>query len=329
MTGFEENEISKNANGGTELSKRIIAKAVPEELANEFQVICSRTRDLQDDKIRILWVHDTAEDPELSHLRDPASRAKYHKIVFVSHWQMYEFINKLGIPMDDKLAVIGNPIYEIPLFEKPTDKIRLIYASTPQRGLELLIPVFEALCKKYDNLHLDVYSSFKIYGWEDADKQFEPLYDAVRAHPNMTYHGFADQRDVRSAFQQAHILAYPSIWRETSCRVLIEAMSAGLLCVHPNLGALAETSGGLTSMYQYHEEPTHHIASFMRYLDNAIQVVPGFGNFGRLVKAYADTRYGADRVCQEWNILMQDLKTQYPTAESRAMPKATFSYRSS
>ena len=63
---------------------------------------------------------------------------------------------------------------------KDKEKIRLVYTSTPQRGLEILVPVFEKLAEVHPDIHLDVFSSFKIYGWDDADKQFEPLYNRIR-----------------------------------------------------------------------------------------------------------------------------------------------------
>ena len=46
-------------------------------------------------------------------------------------------------------------------------------------------------------------------------------------------------------------MRYPNTFKETSCLCLIEAMSAGCVCVHSSLGALPDTSNGLTCMYEY------------------------------------------------------------------------------
>lgn len=333
MSGFEENEISIKSNGGTELYKRSIAKFIPEALSNEFQVIASRMRGLEEDKIRVYWVHDVADDPELQNLRDENNRNKFHKIVFVSHWQMNEFILKYNIPWTEKLCVIENPFVPLERHKKPTDKINLIYFSTPQRGLEILVPVFDALAKKYDNIHLNVYSSFKIYGWEEADAKFEPLYDKIRNHPQMTYHGFAPQNELREALTNTHILAYPSIWPETSCRVLIESMSAGLVCVHPNLAALSETSAGLTNMYQFDQDPNTHANIFMNSLDHAINLVSNdydnesVQSYINLVKVYADTRFNDMKIGGQWKHLMERLLAKYPDIESRKIPSKQFIYR--
>ena len=331
MSGFEENEISINSNGGTELSKRSVAANIPEELSNEFQIVASRMRELQEDKIRVYWIHDLAEDPELNHLRDENNRNKFHKIVFVSYWQMNEFITKLGIPWTDQLCVIENPVEPFELRDKPTDKINLIYFSTPHRGLDLLVPTFEALANKYDNIHLNVYSSFKLYGWEDADKQFEPLYDKIRNHSQMTYHGVVPQAEMREAILDSHILAYPSTWVETSCRVLIESMSAGLMCVHSNLGALPETSAGLTTMYQFTQDRQVHVHTFYSYLDHAVRMVieEESKKYFRFVKAYADTRFNTTKISSKWEVMMKELLEKYPTVESRKIPSKQFIYRTS
>lgn len=329
MQGFEENEISKKAFGGTEITKRTIAKFVDEKLASEFQIIPSRVRELNEEKIRIYWQHDLAEDPEVNHLKESSSRDRFHKLVFSSNWQLQEFNTKLNLPLNENIEVIETPIEPLKLLPKDKEKVNLIYFSTPQRGLNIVVPVFEKLAEKYDNIHLNVFSSFKIYGWDDADKQYEPLYDKIRNHPKMTYHGFAPQSELRTALQNSHILAYPNIWKETSCRVLMESMSAGLLCVHPNLAALPDTSGGLTSMYQFNEDINRHAVTFMQYLEHSINVVntEPLQNYLKFVKAYADSRFNISKISSQWSNTLEELLEKYPTVESRKLAKQMFVYK--
>lgn len=329
MIGFEENEISAKAHGGTEITKRTLAKFVDEKIANEFQIIPSRVRDINEEKIRIYWQHDLAEDPEVNHLKDETSRNRFHKLIFSSNWQLQDFNTKLGTPMNEKVQVIETPIEPLEERTKDSESVNLIYFSTPQRGLELLYPVVEELTKKHPHIHLNVFSSFKIYGWDDADKKFEPLYDKIRNHPNMTYHGFAEQKILREHLLNSHILAYPCIWKETSCRVLMESMSAGLMCVHPNLGALPDTSGGLTSMYQFNENVNKHANIFYNYLDHAIKNVntSSVQKYLKFVKAYTDSRFNINKIASQWEGVLKDLIEQYPTIESRKIPSKVFVYR--
>lgn len=330
MSGIEENEISINAHGGTELVKRGLGNRLSSDLLDNFQIICSRVRELKNDKIRVYWIHDLPDDPELHHLSDVNSRNQFHHIVFCGQWQYYRFQHMLNFPYSIKSSVIDNAITPFPSIKKNfDDKIRLIYTSTPQRGLNILVPVFKKLAEEFPNIHLDVFSSFKIYGWDDADKQFEPLYDEIRNHPQMTYHGFAPNEVVREYQQNAHIFSYPSTWIECNSVSLIEAMSAGLLCVHPNYGGLIDTSGNLTFSYQGDSDINIHAAAFHASLREAIMRVSkdSVQNYLEFVKLYADNRYNWDRAIARWDSMLNALVRDFPTSDSRAIPAKLFSYK--
>ena len=329
MAGFDFNEMQQKSNGGTEQTCRMIQSNLPADLLEDFQIIPSRVRNIKEDKIRIYHLHDLPEDPETNHLKEQTSRDRFHKMVFCVHWQYNRYINFLGVPQNDKCAVIETPIQPIEYVEKSKDEIRLIYTSTPQRGLALLVPVFEELAKKYDNIYLDVFSSFAIYGWSDADKQFQELFDRCKNHPRIVYHGSSPNEKVRETLQKAHIFAYPSIWYECNSRALIEAMSAGVLCLHPNLAGLSDTCGSLTSMYQYIEDHNAHANKFYHLLDQAISIVneDNTQNYLRYVKTYADNRFNIGKIARQWEDVLRGLKEQYPSASVRGIPKEMFRYK--
>lgn len=329
--GFEVNEISANSKGGTELMRMGLEERLDPALLEDFQIICSRVRKIEEDKIRVYWLHDLPEDPETNHLKGSASRDRFHKLVFCGNWQYNRYRDYLGVPHNDTGIVLETAIDPIDykLINKSKDEVRLIYTSTPQRGLELLVPIFIELCKKHDNIVLDVFSSFNIYGWSEADKPYEQLFEMCRNHPKINYHGNQPNEVVREALAKAHIHAYPSIWMECNSRSVIEAMSAGLLCVHPNFAGLPDTAGGLNFMYQWDEDTTAHANRFFHSLDNAITTVnqEELQNYLKLVKIYADSRYNWSKVSSQWSDLLQELKHRYPTAESRKLPGVMFNYK--
>lgn len=341
---FEENEVSAKSYGGTELTKRGLAKHLDPILLDNFQIICSRVRELKEDKIRIWWIHDTEGDPECIKIRDENFRAQFHNIVFTSEYQYNQFRTVHGLPYDDKFLVIESGVDPLkpekwrrqPNGDKPADPIKLIYTSTPQRGLGILLPVVDQLSKHYPEIHLDVFSSFKLYGWDEMDKQFEAMYDYARKHPNITYHEFsgADSNDkVRKYVEAAHIFAYPCMHPETFCRSLVEAMSAQCLCVHPNFAALPFTSGGLNIMYAGSADHQKHFSSFGKHLDIAIRMVRDEWDIitPRLQfnKAFVDTCYATSVIANKWTSLCKQLVQKYPTPESRAIPAPMFRYSSS
>jgi len=307
----ELNEVNKNANGGTELVTRGILERISPEEFEGVQLITSRVRELKKRHKRILHLHDLAGDPEVQHLKSDLSRNRFSKLVFCSNWQYESYRNQLGVPWDDKSTVIANGIEPLGMMLKPTDKIRLIYTSTPHRGLEILVPVFEHLYKQFDGqIELDVFSSFNIYGWPERDQPYEELFERCRQHPGINYHGFQPNSVVRGALEKAHIFAYPSIWQETFCIALAEAMSAGCLCVHPNLAALPETSGGLTVMYDGNQNPNEHAQVFAHTLAYAIENIRqnDMTPLLKYIKSFADTRYSWTNVIYKLQSLLNSLK---------------------
>ena len=307
----EVNELNKNARGGTELMQERLHGSIPAELLNKFQIIPSRVRELDPDKKKILWLHDLPHDPESEHLKDPELRKRFSKIVAVSDWQMQMYNIISGVPYAESF-VIKNAIDPIPVEKKEYNgTVNLIYHTTPHRGLEILIPVFEELSRIHDNIHLDVYSSFSIYGWEERDRQYQQLFDRCRAHPKITYHGAVPNEEIRQALVKSHIFAYPSIWPETSCLAAIEAMSAMNLVVCPNFAALAETCSNFAMMYQFNENKNLHAVQFAHTLDIAIKTV--IQNRGTTYpyldfqKQYFDYFYSWEKRKGEWLALLNSL----------------------
>lgn len=289
-----------DSKGGTEMMAEKIQSALIESgLQDKINIIHSRVRDVDPDKKNLYLVHDTWNDPESEHLKDPELRKRFEKIIFVSNQQLQTFRYGLGVPYSESL-VMKNAIepIELPPCGKPTDKINIIYHTTPHRGLELLVPAFEHLAQKYKNIHLDVYSSFQIYGWDQRDIPYQPVFNRIRNHPQMTYHGFQPNEVVREALKRAHIFAYPNIWAETSCIAAIEAMSAGCDVVCPNFEALAETTSGFATEYQFNEDMQEHLNVFATHLEHSIVNINSEFTKSRLVaaKSVIDAQYDWEAV---------------------------------
>jgi len=249
-----ETNLSKNSKGGTEMMRDRLLNYANKDLLDKVAIHFSRPRELYKDVLNILYCHDLAGDPENKILKD-GGWEKFDHIVFVSHWQRDQYIMVFGIPYS-KCSVIPNAVeLEYSFKEKQTDEMRFVYHTTPHRGLQLVYPIFEALAKEFDNIHLDVFSSFKIYGWEQRDEKYKDLFDKIKSHPNMTYHGNKPNDVVLKALKESHIFLFPSIWKETSCIAMIEAIRSGCVVIHPSYGALPETANGTTVMYDYHENP--------------------------------------------------------------------------
>lgn len=225
------------ARGGTELSTDRIA-TLPPKLLSRFQIFHSRLREPFDNsRIPIYVLHDLPGDPEVQHLKSGGWQ-KFRKLVFVSHWQQQMYNTLLGVPFDAGV-VLPNAIHRFAPYDKPRGKVNMMYFSTPNRGLALLPDIYTQLRDRYDtDITLTVFSSFGLYGWGERDVPYEHLFTTLKKLPGVTYSGAVSNDRIREELSSSHLLLYPSIWPETSCLCLIEAMAAGLSCVHSSLGAL-------------------------------------------------------------------------------------------
>ena len=310
--GPSEDGTYEEANGGTEMMRNQLYSRVDPDLLDKFQIICSRVRWIDPKKPTILWCHDTWDDPESQHLKEEERRARFEKFVFVSNYQLSTYNLALQVPYAQSF-VMQNAIDPIELKDKNEDQIKLIYHTTPHRGLNVAVAAIMELAKNYgDKIHFDVFSSFEAYGWKERDKEFEDLFNNIKEHPQMTYHGYQPNEKVREALQEAHIFAYPSIWPETSCIAAIEAMSAGCQIVCPNYAALPETTANFATMYQWSEDIQFHANVFANMLNAAIQNHYDENTQRKLLyqKNYTDNFYNWDLRANQWTGFLQGLSNQ-------------------
>ncbi len=258
-----------NSKGGTENMARLFMKYVPPDSYKNFQIHISKvTQEIDPTKKQILWEMDNHCDVET-----PVGKYHFDEYVFISDWQRREFIREHNLPYE-KTSVIETIIdFEPDLtIQKPTDKINFVYASVPDRGLDVLYEVFNLLTQKYDNLHLTVFSSYKLYDWPEVDQYYTELFDKIKAHKNITYRGFApDYNEVIQAKYNSHFFVYPCTWLENSGISLIESLACGCVCVHTDFHAHPETSEGRSVSYSIPSTFQDHVYACYNITDQLIQ----------------------------------------------------------
>lgn|SRR5574337_20205 len=321
---FSQNELDKNAAGGAELMLKRLHKHIRPDLLENVQIINSRYRGFDPDKKHyLLWEHDLPGDPEsVKIFTDSDIMNKLEVYVFVSRWQRNQFVDAfplLRTPQAyQKTTIIHNAIEPFDLSNRKymtNGKVNLIYTPTPHRGLEILVPVFIQLAKDFpDILHLDVYSSFNLYGWGERDKPYEHLFKAIEDHQDATYHGSVPNDEIREAYMKADILSYPSIWQENSCLCMIESMSSGCLHVCSDLASLPENCGGMPYLYSYNQDMALHAQQFYSImhmiiracLDHPDVMLASTNPIIFATKVYADTMYSTAVMKNLWeNLLVQ------------------------
>jgi len=232
--------------GGTELQLSFLNKYVDQSLLDKVKICTSIPGKvpLDPNKVNILWQKNSYDQPNLyPWFKNKANHHKYDWYVFNSHWNHEKFRMMFGLPTE-KCIVIKNGVDKIEQ-SKPYEKgqpIKIIHQNTPWRGLSVLLGAMQLV--KNPLITLDVYSSCEVYGKDfmnKNDKDYKALYDQAESLPNVNYIGYKSNEYIRENIKNYNMYVYPSIFEETSCISLLEAMSAGLYCVLTNYGALFET----------------------------------------------------------------------------------------
>ena len=223
-------------------------------------------------RIKLFWTEDAHDQPHVKLLANHDIVKNVCRIITVSQWQTDNLVNTFGLPRD-KFYITRNGVfwedYKQPAEEK--NRKKLIYTSTPFRGLDLLLHLFPRIRGRVPDAELDIYSSMAVYGIDHQEDQKEnsEIYEAAK-QPGVSLLGSVRQSELAKALQKAGIFAYPNTFEETSCISVMEAMAAGLPVVTSHLGALPETvaQGGIFILKDpgsktYHDAFVNAVCSLM------------------------------------------------------------------
>lgn len=304
---------SKNALGGTELLAERLIKGTKKELFKDTNIIFNRPdlyKQYMANNKNIFYFHDLPSDRMYKNLFESEMINRFSHFVFNSNFQRDEFCNKFDLK-DKMITIIKNSIIPIEIEQKKYEgKVNLIYHTTPHRGLELLAHCFPKILAENDNVYLKIFSSLKIYGWDDKDKVFEPLYRKLEGMKNVEYSSKVSNDEIRYELVNSHIFAYPNIWPESSCLAAIEAMSAKNLLVLPDLAALKETGSKSKFLYNFTNNISEHIKIFHEQLSLAIQYVQkqseNYKSHLDELKIYSDKNHNLNEFLKKWEQVLSN-----------------------
>ncbi len=194
------------------------------------------------------WTGDTAYNPKTMGLGDPRVVAVLNAFIAKSHWQMVSLCKASGFPLNKSWVLPnGVPLNYFAGTEQRRRK-RLIYASTPYRGLQFLPKIFRALKERHPELELFVYSSHDRLSVEwppspEDDLPYRDLFNELSRLPDCHVSSSILQRALARELMKSTVLVYPTHFEETCANVTLEAQAAGCPIVTSDLASLPETVG--------------------------------------------------------------------------------------
>lgn len=187
----------------------------------------------------VLWCHDLNYGPQ------PDLNA-WDAVLGVSQWHA----DYLRAAYDVETEYVPNGI-DLTRFPEGVRKepMQVVYASSPDRGLERLLHLWPRIVEREPGARLVVG-----YGFDNLDKEIARgrhdlavwkanLLDLAARTPNVELRGRLPQNALARLYAEATVWAYPSHFLEVSCISAMEAMAGGCVPVTSAAGALKETIG--------------------------------------------------------------------------------------
>jgi len=292
-------DYNQNAFGGTEYMGRGFEQKILPHMPKLHNYLCiiapgnaPSFEDMRNsDKPIIFWMHNTPIQfgiEEKRFLSDYRFIDKLKYIIVISDYHKKQILNETTIP-EEKIYIIPNAINALtynPDKFNDVKQVKIVHTSSPDRGFDVLMASLQYV---KEDFRIEIYNRF------NPDEYIDAVFD-----PRIRFYGFTPRNTVREAYELGHIHAYPSTYPETFCISQAEGMSAGMLCLTSDLGALPEVSNGLTDMYKLPSNPQEHVKLFAERLTQAIQKIKS-GSFDPTAQIeYINNTYSWEAVKQKW-----------------------------
>jgi len=205
-------------------------------------------------KHRVLWTHDL---PHSGFIPNPKSITAYDRVVFMSKYA--ERIWRTFYKAIGKSVYIPNGVDKKEFYPRQKRK-HLIYASAPNRGLDKLPLILDALRSRTDpKLELLAYSNLaKLHPGEGEDRfDYTPVEES-----NVTLCDPVPQKVLANKLGQAALMILPSAYPEICSNAVLQSLVSGTpIITTGNLGATPEwvkhKKNGMLTEYVPHDYMVH------------------------------------------------------------------------
>jgi glycosyltransferase involved in cell wall biosynthesis len=273
----------------------ILNRFVPPEIMNFIE------------KKKIYYIsHDAYDQPNVKWMMNLNVEKLLDKIICVSEWQKQTFIKYFRVN-PDKLVVLGNPI-DYYLYQGYTERDinKLVFASIPYKGLDVIADLFEEIKLKTKNsdLHIDIYSSFELYNDPEKNKDYQDVFRRLSNIKNVNLLRPVSMKQLAYVFKSAGLYIAPSTYHETFGRIFVEAGAAGCLTVCMNNGANKEILGDNGFILDYSN--IYNAEAFNEFVDKVCELLETDLYFMRVKAEREMKKWNYINICKKLeNIIME------------------------
>lgn len=198
--------------------------------------------------LKILWVHDT-------HVGQPQPAMhrlllKFDRYLCLSEWHRALFLKIYPFLHPSMVLVTRNGLDPARFAgEMPAKKNKLVFSSSANRGLDVMLDVFPRIRAQVPDAELHVFYGFET--WERSARlmnsqaelqEIEAYKRRLAQTEGVVWRGRVDQDTLAREMMESKVWSYPTAFTETYCITAIESQAAACVPVTSHLAGLAETA---------------------------------------------------------------------------------------
>jgi hypothetical protein len=124
---------------------------------------------------------------------------------------------------------------------------RFIYSSFANRGLSVLLEMWDRILSRVPDASLDIFCDVE-HHWVKSNcpeeyQRVKTQMERWKGHPSIHYHGWASKKVLYRHWKMAQFWLYPCLFKETFCMTALEAAASNTLAITNHLGSLQDTVG--------------------------------------------------------------------------------------
>lgn len=196
---------------------------------------------------------------------------------------------------------------------------RLIYSSSPDRGLQILLEMWPSILAQEPEAEL--YVAYGFSNWEKSvasgqdhgipwlsGTALRQIKHAMRTLPRIKDLGRIGPKHLAQEMLCAGVWAYPTWFSETSCITAMQAQAAGLYCVATPIAALNETLGGYGTLIPGSWEIGGTDAERAEFIAATVRAIRGEQQPYTLEELQkAAERFDLDALAKDWDAMIRKM----------------------
>jgi glycosyltransferase involved in cell wall biosynthesis len=221
------------------------------------------------------YSHDNYDQQHTHWMSNSALINKIVRILCVSEYQKQTFNQYFNVPLN-KMFVLGNSI-DSNLYTGYVKRNinKLIFASIPYKGIEVLNDIFNTICTKTqrDDIELHLFSSMSLYNELNDDKEYINEFNILNNNNGIKLHNVISMKELSRELLSSSVILFPNTYPETFSMLCTQAQASGCIPISTNMGAMNERISNTINGYLTNGINIYNKDVYNEFIDLIIKVL--------------------------------------------------------